>query len=80
MRKPVWVVLVALIAAPALLSRGNKPDVTGKWELDLKKSENLPASFAHVDSYTFDVVQSGDTLTVNAGLIEAAATETGTIP
>ncbi len=64
----IIVVLFTLTVPPFLPSQGKKPDVTGKWDLDLKKSENLPASFRNVDSYTFAVSRSGDTLTVNAGL------------
>ncbi len=58
-----------IVTVPMLAFMQSKnPDVTGHWMLDLKKSVNLPASFTHVDSYTFDVAMSHDTLTVNAGL------------
>jgi len=64
------IVLTGAVTAPTgpLLPQGKKLDVVGHWVLDLKKSVNLPASFANVDSYTFNVGRSGDTLTVNAGL------------
>jgi len=58
-----------LLAVPLLaFFQARRLDVSGNWTLDLEKSVNLPASFAHVDSYSFDVTQSRDTLTVNAGL------------
>jgi len=58
-----------LMTVPLLaFSQSKQPDVAGNWKLDLGKSVNLPASFTHVDSYTFDVGISHDTLTVNAGL------------
>ncbi len=60
---------VVLLAAPLLVFfQAGQLNVSGNWTLDLEKSDNLPASFAHVDSYHFDVMQSRDTLTVNAGL------------
>jgi hypothetical protein len=71
MKTFAWVVLVAPIL---VFSQGKKPAVSGRWELDLKKSVNLPASFAGVDSYTFDVSLSHDTLKVDAGLTGSGQT------
>ncbi len=65
MKRAVFLIVTVPMLA---FMQSKKPDVTGHWMLDLKKSVNLPASFTYVDSYTFDVAMSHDTLTVNAGL------------
>jgi len=71
MKRIPWIIVIA----PFLMfSQSGKLDVSGKWELDLKKSINLPASFARVESYTFAVRQLRDTLMVNAGLTGSGQT------
>lgn len=63
MKRIAWIVLIAPLFLQFQHSRGN---FGGRWELDLKKSSNLPPSFATVDSYVIDIRQSGDSLTVLA--------------
>jgi hypothetical protein len=41
---------------------------SGLWELDAKKSKNLPKSFEQVESYTMDVRQTPDSMFLNIGL------------
>lgn len=63
MKRIVWIVLIAPLFLQFQHSRGN---FGGTWVLDLKKSANLPPSFASVESYVIDIKQSGDSLTVVA--------------
>lgn len=55
-----------LIAAAAVVVFGFQPgtqaDFSGSWQLDLKKSENLPESFKHVDSFVMDIRQTRDSI------------------
>ena len=41
---------------------------SGLWELDMKKSTNLPKSFEQVESYTMDVRQTSDSMIIVIGL------------
>ena len=63
MKRAWWILLVAPLFLQFQHNRGN---FAGLWELDLKKSANLPPSFTSVDSYVLDIRQSGDSLTVIA--------------
>ena len=39
-----------------------RPDFSGTWQLDLKKSSNLPESFKHVESYAMEVRLTKDSM------------------
>ena len=63
MKRFWWILLITPLFLQFQHSRGN---FGGTWVLDLKKSANLPPSFASVESYVIDIKQSGDSLTVVA--------------
>jgi hypothetical protein len=60
-----WVLLIAPLFLNFQARRG---DFAGSWELDLKKSVNLPASFKNVESFILEIRQKGDSLTVLANM------------
>jgi hypothetical protein len=63
MNKSWWFLLLT----PLLFqSQVRRADFGGRWELDLKKSVNLPSSFSTVDAYIIDISGSGDSMTVVA--------------
>ncbi len=57
-------ILFLLMAATAALGfqTAHRTDFSGKWQLDLKKSKNLPDAFQHVDKYVMTVTQNPDSL------------------
>lgn len=58
-----------LLLTPLLLGfQGGKTNFSGKWELDLKKSVNLPPSFRTVESYVAEIRHEGDSVTLNAAM------------
>jgi hypothetical protein len=63
--------LIVTIAAGFFLMvapQGNR-DFSGMWNLDVKKSVNLPPSFAQVESYTMNIRQTPDSMIVVIGLV-----------
>ncbi|HLB01173.1 MAG TPA: hypothetical protein VJO14_07280 [Bacteroidota bacterium] len=62
MKRISWIILIAPLL---LFFQGRRLDVAGKWDLDLKKSGSLPPSFSKVESYTLNIAQNHDTVTVN---------------
>lgn len=50
------------------LHPGKHTDFSGKWNMDLKKSVNLPKSFTHVESYVMEVRQTADSIVTTVQL------------
>lgn len=57
---------VILLALLTFGSPSAKSNFSGTWTLDKKRSSNLPASFASVQSYALEIVQSADSMTAVA--------------
>lgn len=62
--KRLWWILV--LSPLFLYFQAKHGNFGGSWELDLKKSVNLPAAFKSVDSYVIAIVQKNDSMTVTA--------------
>ena len=65
MKRFWWILLITPLFLQGQPRRG---DFTGSWELDVKKSVNLPPSFKQVESFVLEITQKGDSLTVIANM------------
>lgn len=50
--------LAAALAALVMQSPAKPADYSGKWQLDVARSRNLPAFYAGISSHTLDVTQT----------------------
>lgn len=55
---------ILLVTAAGFQRAGREQAFTGKWNLEIGRSVNLPASFAMVKSFTMDVAGAPDSLVV----------------
>jgi hypothetical protein len=65
MKRFWWILLITPLFLQFQSKHGN---FAGTWELDLKKSVNLPPSFKSVDSFILDIALKGDSMTVVANM------------
>lgn len=59
-------VIVMLLAALTFGAPSKHADFSGVWKLDMKKSMNLPKTFASVEAYALEITQAADSMTAVA--------------
>ncbi|HTK81068.1 MAG TPA: hypothetical protein VL633_02155 [Bacteroidota bacterium] len=62
-------IFIAVLAAALFGFQSLKhADFSGAWQLDLKKSENLPESFKNIDSFIMNIRQTRDSIVTVASM------------
>jgi hypothetical protein len=67
MKRALLLTILGLMLAG--FQSAQRPNFSGVWQLDMKKSTNLPESFKSVESYTTDVRQTKDSMVIMARLV-----------
>ena len=78
MKSVVRVIGIILVCGSLLGFRQHtqRMDLSGSWKLDAKHSDNLPKSFAMVESFVLNIQQSDDSMSVSTTMTGAGQTQT----